>query len=143
MGADESNGLVGHRGVVDAQDDVTLLESGFCGWTSLVWFVDDHSRQGCVIAYHGSYAYVSSGEHLLQFVHFALGIVFGIGVERIEHCIDAIAYHLVGIQCVNIYHVEVAIDVAEHFDVLRHGEVMVFVVLRLNSDGENRQQDGG
>ena len=132
MGTDERRVLVRHHRVVDAQDDVALLQPGFRRRTALIRLVDDHPAQFHVLAYHGTDAHILAREHVLQAFHLLLGIILRIRVERAEHSLDAVAYHLVGIQRVHVDHVEIAVDVVEHLDVLRHLEIMVFVLLRVH-----------
>ena len=100
--------------------------------TALIRLVDHHPAQFHVLAYHGTDAHILAREHVLQAFHLLLGIILRIRVERAEHSLDAVAYHLVGIQRVHVNHVEIAVDVVEHLDVLRYLEIMVLVLLSVH-----------
>lgn len=82
-----------------------------------------------VIANQRADAGILACEHHLHVLALVLRIVFGIGVKRVEHGIDAVAHHLISVERVDIHHVEVAVDGVEHFKVLRYLEVVVSVCL--------------
>ena len=131
---------LGHVFTVDAEDDVALLQSHIRGRHILIGLIDAHATKLEVIANQRADAGILACEHHLHVLALVLGIVFGVGVERVEHGIDAVAHHLISVECVDIHHVEVTVDGVEHFEVLRHLEVVVRVRLRPAHRGE--QQTG-
>ena len=129
VAGDVGRGLPRHRGVVDAHDDVALAQSRLGRRRVLIRLVDDHRLAHQVVADDGSDAAVASRQHQVELLGVVGGVVHRVGVEGVEHGPQAVAHHLVGVERIDIHHVEVFIDRVEHLQILRHVEVVTIVVL--------------
>jgi hypothetical protein len=129
---------LGHVLTVNAEDDVALLQSHFRCRHILIGLIDAHASEFEVVADQRADTGILAREHHLHVLALVLGIVFGIGIQRVEHGVDAIAHHLVSVECVDIHHVEVAVDGVEHLKVLCHLEVVVSVGLCPTHGGEQQ-----
>ena len=122
--------LVGHRRVVDTQDDITLLQSHLCSGHTLVWLVNHHSLEFLMISHDSSYTRIFSREHHLEVLGLVLRIILGVGVETPQHGIDTIADNLLGIEGIDIHQVEVLVYIIKYVQVLCHLKIVVFLFLR-------------
>ena len=127
--ADIRHVLAHHRRVVDAQDDVALLQSSLSGWRVGVRLVNHHTLEFRVIAYQSAYSGIFTGNHHLQVLDIRRRVIHRVRVERAQHGVYSRANHLIGIQRIHIHHVEVAVNGIENVNVLCHVEVMVAVLL--------------
>ena len=119
--------LAHHRRVVHAQDDVALLQSRLLGRRVGVGLVNHRVANLQVIAYERPYARIFPREERLQLV--GVGIIDGVGVQRLHHAVDAVGNHALRVQRIDIKHVEVAIHGVENLKVLAHLEVVVGIFL--------------
>ena len=124
-----SHVLIGHIFIVDAEDDVSLLQSHFGSRHILVWFADADTLQLEVVAHHGTHTGIFTGEHILQFVDFLLWIVSGIRVQTTQHSLDTIAHHLFGIERIHVHEVQILVDGVEYIHILRRLEIMISIYL--------------
>lgn len=122
--------LLGHVLTIDGKDDVALLQARLCRRLILVRLVDAHPSELIVVADERADTRILTHEHHLHVTALVLRIVLRVRVKAPEHGIDAIAHGLIGIERVDIQHVEVLVDRIEDLQVLGHIEV---VVIRLRS----------
>ena len=111
----------------------------------MVGLVDHHTLDFGIVADNGTDAGKLPRIDFLQVFHFLLGVVFGIGVEAAQHRLDTRAYHLLGIERVDVHQVEVLVDAVEYIELFLHLEVMVAVGLGHRhiggKGGQQTQQD--
>ena len=123
--ADVADVAVCHHRVVDAQNDIALLESRFSGRHTLVRLIDDNALQFAVVAYDGTDTGIFTGNHHLQVLRLALRVVFRVRIQRLQHGLDACADDLVGVQRVYVEQVEVLVHLIEDVQVFGHLKMMV------------------
>ena len=140
MTADVAHIFVSHDRVINAQDDVALLQPHLSGRHVLVRLVDNDPLQFLVVANQCSDTGILASEHHLEVLSFAFRIIFGIGVQRAEHGLDARTYDLVGIQGVDVNHVQILVELVEDVQVL--GYVEVVVLLGTDKQREEQQEQG-
>ena len=110
---------------VNLQQDVAGLQAHLGGGHSLVGFGDDGAFQVRIPRDDGADAAVAVLQHLLQFVLVVLRIIHGIGVQRIEHRVDALADGFVGVDGVHVEQIQFLHDGIEDVQVLGHLETPV------------------
>ena len=141
MTADVAHVLVGHDRVINTQNDVALLQPHLSGRHVLVRLVDNNPFQLLMVANQRTNAGILACEHHLEVLSFAFRIIFGIGVQRAEHSLDARTYDFVGVQGVDIDHIQILIELVEDVQVL--GYVEVVVLLGTDKQREEQQKQGG
>ena len=127
---------------VDGHQDVARLQSGLGSRHAFVGLADHGALQLRVPGDDGTDAAIRVLEHLLQLALVVLGVIGRIGVERVEHGIDALADGLVGIDGIDIEHVQLLHNRAEDVDVLGQPEAAVVTVLEAHEcrAGHHQQQ---
>ena len=121
--------LAHHGSISNGQDYITFLQSSLSSRHILVRFIYHHLLQLVVVSNEGTHACILSCQHSLEFLLFRLRIISGVRIQAPQHCLDAIAYHLIGIQRINVHQVEVLIDGIEDIHILSHLEIMVIILL--------------
>ena len=129
---------------VNGHQDVARLQSGLGSRHAFVGLADHGALQLRVPGDDGTDAAIRVLEHLLQLALVVLGVIGRIGVERVEHGIDALADGLVGIDGIDIEHVQLLHNRAEDVDVLGQPEAAVVTVLEAHEcrAGHHQQQQG-
>ena len=141
MTADIAHVLVGHDRVVNAQNDVALLQPHLSGRHMLVRLVDNNPLQLLVVANQRTNAGILARKHHLKVLSFAFRIILSIGVQRAEHSLDACTYDFVGVQGVDIDHIQILVELVEDVQVL--GYIEVVVLLGTDKQREEQQKQGG
>ena len=118
-----------HRRVVYLQDDVTLFQPGLGSGVMLIRLVYHHPLELQVILDDSANACILARHHGVKVLHILFGIVNCVGIKRAQHGIDGRAHHIVGVERVNIQHVEVFIDIVKDFEVLGNIKVMLLVTV--------------
>ena len=121
--------LVGHRGIIDAEDDVTFLQSSLSGRRILIGLIDNDALQFRIVADQGTDSRILTRQRRLQFVHFLCRVIDSIRIKRLQHGLDASPDGLSGTQCIHVGHIEVPVDGIEYLQVLRRLEIMVLSLL--------------
>ena len=104
---------------VDADNDVALAQSGLVGGFALVGLADDAAAFGLIELYDGSHAGIFASDGGTEVFGF-LGVeILGIRVEVGQHGSYGSAYALLGIECVDVVHVEQFVDLTEHLELGR------------------------
>ena len=100
--ADALGGGLADVGRVDHQDAVARLQSSQGGGHAFERLRDDHSAiAGTDI---GAHAAVLAGDEHFYVVRLLLRIIFGVGVEALEHGVDTASYDLLGLHRIDVKH---------------------------------------
>ena len=82
-----------------------------------------------MVANQRSDARILARQHLLQLLLALLRIVLRIWIQRLQHGVDTCCHHLVGIQRIDIHHIQMPVQRIEYLQVLRHLKVVIFHLL--------------
>ena len=88
-----------------------------------------------MVANQRSDACILARQHLFQVLLALLGIVLRIRVQRLQHGVNTCRHHLVGIQRIDIHHVQTLVQLIEYLQVLSHLKVVIFHFLGIRRQG--------
>ena len=116
---------------------IANLQASLGSGHSFVRFRDDGTFQFVVPSNDRADTAIRVLYHLLQFALVFFRIILGIRVQRIKHGIDACADGFVGVEGIDIKHVQFLDDGVEYIQVLSHLETAVIPAFEAQTNGRN------
>ena len=74
-------------------------------------------------------ACILARQHLLQVLLALLGIVLRIRIQRLQHGVNTCRHHLVGIQRIDIHHIQMPVQRIEYLQIFCHLKVVIHHLL--------------
>ena len=112
-------------GRVDLQDQVACLQSGQGGWHPFVRLGNHHPTVRIPLTDVGADTPIFAGRHHLECLHLLFGNVFRIGIEPVQHGVDAPTYTLLYIDRIHIKHLHLLDQGIEDVQILTHLKAVV------------------
>ena len=117
--------LCRHHGVVNTQNDISLLQASLSSRHIGIGLVDYYTIQLLVLPNKGSNTCILTSKHHPQVLCLILSIILCIGVQAPEHGCDTYANGLLRFQGIHIQQFQILVYIIEDIEMFGHLKVVV------------------